>query len=465
MVFSSSTFLFLFFPVVFIGYYVIPKKYRNAFLFAASLIFYSWGGSGFLFILLSSLLWNYSMALVIEKNRERHIKKWILALPLAGNIAILIYFKYLHFLADIISSLTSCSCTLPEILLPIGISFYTFQEISYIVDVYRGEKALKNPVDLGMYITFFPQLIAGPIVRFKEIRTYIHDREPDKPEIFNGFERFLLGLCKKVIFANSLGSIADEMINPVNYSSDSVLLLWTRAAAFTLQIYYDFSGYSDMAIGLGHMFGFSFPENFIYPYCASDFHDFWKRWHITLSSWFRDYVYIPLGGSRTTKLRHILNLLTVWGLSGLWHGASWTFIAWGLIYFVLLSLEKYVIKPNRFSNGLIKTLYRFFMIICVGCNWVIFKIPTLTQAGNYLAAMSGMKGLPLYNRYSLFILRNNRVLIPAAFLFVMPVMPYLRCSRHSIFRAAYYFGLLLSVIMSVASILQDAYNPFLYFQF
>ena len=465
MVFSTSTFLFLFFPITFIFYYLIPKKCRNIFLFIASLFFYGWGGSDFLLILIASLIWNYSAGLLIEKKREDPSRKWILALAVAGNIAVLVYFKYLHFLADIVSSLMSHPLSLPEILLPVGISFYTFQAISYIAEVYRGETALKKPADLGMYITFFPQLIAGPIIRYGDIRAYIHDRKAEISEIGSGFERFLTGLCKKVLLANPLGMISDAMLDPIDPASDTVLLLWLKAAAFTLQIYYDFSGYSDMAIGLGHMFGFTFPENFNYPYCASCFRDFWKRWHISLSAWFRDYVYIPLGGSRTSGPRHILNLLIVWGLSGLWHGAAWTFVVWGLAYFVLLSLEKYVIKPERFRSGAVKTLYRAFTIICVGCCWVIFKAPSLPLAGNYLSAMFGMKGLPFHNAYSLFILRNNKVLFPAAILFAMPILPRLRGSRYAVLRALCDIGLLLAVILSIASILQDAYNPFLYFRF
>lgn len=465
MVFSTSSFLFLFFPITLIVYYLIPKIVRNAYLFLVSLIFYAWGGADFLRILLVSLVWNYLTALIIEKFRDGGTGKAVLGLTLAGNIGILVYFKYLRFFADIFSSLTSRTLSVPEVLLPIGISFFTFQAISYAVEVYRGESALKNPLDLGMYITFFPQLIAGPIVRYPDIKRYIHDRKANLQEITDGFERFLIGLCKKVVLANPLGLIADEILSPIDYSSDSVLLLWIRAIAFSLQIYYDFSGYSDMAIGLGHMFGFTFPENFIYPYCADSIKDFWKRWHISLSAWFRDYVYIPLGGSRKGSVRHILNLLAVWALSGLWHGAAWTFVIWGLIYFVLLSLEKYVIKPERFTGVIPKVLYRVFTLACIVCAWAIFKTPSLTQAREFLLAMMGMKGLPLCNNRVLFVLRNNKVLFPAAVLFCMPVVPYLRSRKTPVVRTCYYAVLLLALLLAIASIFLDAYNPFLYFQF
>ena len=341
MLFSSLVFLIVFLPIVLFGYYVLFRKWRpaqNIFLLLASLVFYAWGEPKFVFVMIASILFNWLMGLLADRHRAR--KKlaglWIV-LDVAGNLGLLFVFKYLMFALNNVNTLFGTALPVPQIALPIGISFFTFQAMSYVIDVYRGDgQVQKNPLYVGLYISLFPQLIAGPIVRYQTVADEIQNRKETWADFADGVQRFLIGFLKKVLLANTMAIIADGVFDsqkPVCAAASALGLI-----AYTLQIYYDFGGYSDMGIGLGRMFGFHFLENFDYPYISTSITEFWRRWHISLGTWFRDYVYIPLGGSRVKKPRLVLNLFVVWMLTGIWHGANWTFVAWGFLYFVLLTV-------------------------------------------------------------------------------------------------------------------------------
>lgn len=468
MVFSSSSFLFLFLPAAVLGCCLldrISRKLTNPYLFLTSIIFYCWNGPQHLAILLFSVSANYFYAVLLYMYSGKKLRKAVLLLAICTNLGLLGYFKYLGFFLSNVSLVTGKPYSVQELALPIGISFYTFQALSYVIDVYRGTEAIRNPIDLGLYITFFPQLIAGPIVRFGQIKPFLYDRTVGKESYYEGASRFLIGLSKKVILANNLGELADVVFQGGDIANSSILMLWLAAIAYTLQIYYDFSGYSDMAIGLGRLFGFQFPENFNYPYAAASVTDFWRRWHMTLSSWFRDYVYIPLGGSRKGVFRHIRNLLVVWILTGFWHGAAWQFLFWGLAYFVLLVTEEYLIRPERISSPGIRFVYRMLTMLCVCLLWVVFRAENLNFAFSIIAAMFGSGGnLPLDAR-GLFQLREYAFFLATGVLFSFPVLPALRSRFPAVYHILYSALLLVGTLLSVSMLLKDAYNPFLYFQF
>ena len=468
MVFSSSSFLFLFLPAVVIGYCLVSrlsKKLRNGYLFLASMIFYCWNGVRYAALLLFSIAANYVYARLIENAKKPGGKRLILLLAIGTNLAPLAYYKYAYFFLSNLSAVSGIGFVLREIALPLGISFYTFQALSYIIDVYRGDNALRNPIDLALYITFFPQLIAGPIVRYGDIRDRLFDRTVSREDYYSGFQRFLTGLCKKVILANHLGELADSVFDSAASAHCSVFLLWLAAIAYTLQLYYDFSGYSDMAIGLGRLFGFSVPENFNYPYIADSISDFWRRWHMTLSGWFRDYLYIPLGGSRRGPARHIFNLLVVWLLTGLWHGAAWHFVFWGGVYFLLLIMEKYLVPRSVFRSRCGAAVYRGFTLLCVCLLWVVFRSPDLPAAVRYISGMFGFKNYTFINAYGLFKAREYAFFLIAGIVFSAPVLPALDKKNHALASAIRAGILLLGTLLSVSFILKETYNPFLYFQF
>ena len=351
MVFSSAIFLFAFLPIVLLLYCLAGQRLKNGILLAASLLFYAYGEPKFVFVMLASIVLNYAFAMLIELpgyGSKRWRRDWLLA-ALACNLGILFVFKYLNFFGHMVGKALHIDLQLPSIALPIGISFFTFQALSYVVDVYRGTtRVQRNPFSLALYISFFPQLIAGPIVRYSTIAEQIDDRKVTPEKLSQGVQRFIAGFCKKVLLANNVALVAEAAFDV--HGEKSVALLWVGSLAYTLQIFFDFCGYSDMAIGLGKMFGFEFEENFNYPYMAKSVTDFWHRWHISLSQWFRDYVYFPLGGSRVTPARHIFNLFVVWFLTGLWHGANYTFLAWGMMYFVMQLVEKFLVKPQRLNG-------------------------------------------------------------------------------------------------------------------
>ena len=382
MVFSSLVFLCIFFPATFLLHWVIPnRKVKNGLLLTASLLFYTYGEPVYILLMLTSALLNYVFALLMEKHRS----KLLIALAVAVNLAILGVFKYTGFLLTNINALLGLALPIPQISLPVGISFFTFQALSYVIDVYRDEVAVqKNYGKLLLYISFFPQLIAGPIVRYKDIAQEIDERTVTPRQIAFGLRRFIVGLGKKVLIANAMGAAADYIFNH-GATNINILAAWIGAAAYLMQIYYDFSGYSDMAIGLGKMFGFHFKENFNHPYIADTVQNFWRRWHISLSTFFRDYVYIPLGGNRKGKFRTVLNRIIVFFLTGLWHGANWTFILWGLFHGFFLLLEEFVPLIKKLP----KVLRHIYTLLAVTVGFVVFRADTIGESVLYIGKMFG----------------------------------------------------------------------------
>lgn len=473
MVFSSLFFICVFLPVVLIVYHLLPgMKSRNVFLAAVSLLFYAYGEGFFVLLMITSSLWNYLMALVMGKCRtggHRKAEKGALVITCAADLAVLGVFKYSDMAVSTWNSLTGMSVPLPGIALPIGISFFTFQAMSYAADVYRGDAPLeKNPLNVVLYISFFPQLIAGPIVRYQDIAAEIRSRKTSFQATARGMRRFIFGLSKKVLIANTVGAIADDVFS-MERSGLSMPLAWLGAAAYMLQIYFDFSGYSDMAIGLGRMFGFHFRENFNYPYAAAGMLDFWRKWHISLTDWFRENLYFPLGGNRRGKARTWLNRFIVFFCTGLWHGASWTFVLWGLYHGTFTVLEsafpKMTKKMKWFSH--VYTL----LVVCIG--FVLFRADSLAQFGTMISTMfvpSAVNARQLaafmreINGWNIFI-------IAAGCLFCTPVMREMyRVSlgssrRHRVIRNASYAVSLMMLAICMNSLAGSAYNPFIYFRF
>jgi len=458
MLFSSLIFLCVFLPFTLAVYFLLPFCFRNVFLLLVSLFFYAWGEPTFLVVMISSIVWNYLWGLAIGRSPENGGKA-ALAVGTAGNLLLLFWFKYLNFSVSVISQLSECfggsPVTIREIFLPIGISFFTFQSISYLADVYRDRSMCrKNFVDIALYISLFPQLIAGPIVRYGSICRELDRREHGFEQVADGLQRFIFGLGVKVLLANPAGTIADAVFR-VSAGQLAAHQAWVGIAAYTLQIYFDFSGYSSMAIGLGRIFGFHFPENFNYPYIAGSISDFWRRWHISLSTWFRDYVYIPLGGSRVSERRTALNLLTVFFLTGVWHGAAWTFLVWGVWYGILLLVEKFL-----FRDRLPGWLMRIWTLAAVVNGWVFFRSDSLGAAWGYLRAMYG--GNAGVAGSAIMELTGYRwiVVLVSGVLFALPWSGRIRDDRS--------WGRLLSIfvlVLAIAALAKGAYNPFLYFRF
>ncbi|SMC76013.1 MBOAT family O-acyltransferase [Papillibacter cinnamivorans] len=470
MLFSSAVFLFVFLPCVLAGYYILfrwNRTLQNVFLLLASLFFYAWGEPWFVLVMIASILVNYGFGLWVSvcRTRPRAARLAITAM-LAVNLGILFVYKYLGFTVRNINLLFSSKLSVPSLVLPIGISFFTFQAISYVLDVYRGRgEAQKNPLNVGLYISFFPQLIAGPIVKYETVAQQIRDRKETWEDFSAGVCRFILGLGKKVLLANTLALVAEKAFN-LGGGNLSVSFAWMGALAYTFQIYFDFSGYSDMAIGLGRMFGFHFLENFNYPYISRSITEFWRRWHISLSTWFRDYVYFPLGGSRVqSKARLVFNLFVVWLLTGIWHGANWTFICWGLFYFILITAEKLTGFDRRLQRrGFLPHLYTMLLVVC---GWVMFRADSMAAAAEYLKAMFGLQGNGLWDANTMLYVLENRWFFPAAVLFSLPTAKWLgaRFSDKPVFGFLYAAGLLLILAVSVSYIIKGSYNPFIYFNF
>lgn len=474
MVFSSTLFTFGFLPIVVLLYYLSKDQYRNYILLAASLLFYSYGEPGFIIIMLLSIFANYFFARGIGSARSKSLRRVLLAAALIENLGILYIFKYLDFSIAVFNRAFRTEIALFGITLPIGISFFTFQTISYIVDVYRKRvEPQKNIFYVMLYISFFPQLIAGPIVRYSTIADQIEQRTTSLEKFGEGARRFMLGFCKKVILANNLALVAEIPFSAgADVTACSAALLWLGSVSYTLQIFYDFSGYSDMAIGLGKMFGFEFEENFNYPYISKSVTEFWRRWHISLGQWFRDYVYIPLGGSRTGVIRHILNLLLVWALTGLWHGANDTFIAWGLGYFILLVIEKYIIKPETRKWKPLRILWQIVTLACVNFGWVMFNASGIKFGIKYCLGMLGFFG----NGFTItaqvtHLCREYGFYIIAGILFATPVTKWLRRKAEKavwIKKAeviVFPLGYLLLFLWAVSFLILGAHNPFIYFNF
>lgn len=465
MLFSSPEFLFVFLPAVLVGYFVVLRKSRklqNVFLTVCSLFFYAYGEPWFVFVMMGSILANWAFALWLHRLRHEKAKaKGVIVLMLAVNLGIIFIFKYLAFTVVNLNSLLGSGLTVPKIALPIGISFFTFQAISYVIDVYRGNgQVQKNPMNVALYISFFPQLIAGPIVRYQTIAQQIENRKETVSLFSKGVCRFIIGLGKKMILANNFALVADVAFGATGQLS--VLAAWGGALAYTFQIFYDFSGYSDMAIGLGSMFGFTFLENFNYPYISRTVSEFWRRWHISLGTFFRDYVYIPLGGSRVkTKAHLVFNLFCVWFLTGVWHGANWTFITWGLLYFVLLTAEKLLGKDK--GKSLFGWAYTMFFVVV---GWVIFRAADLSQAWAYIGNMFGSGGT-VADGMGLFFLGENAVFFGSAVLFSMPVGTWLAQKTKGLrwAKVLYPVGICLILLISISYMVKNAYNPFIYFNF
>ena len=468
MVFSSMIFLCVFLPVVLVVYYVLPKQLRNLWLLLASLFFYAWGEPRYILIMLFSTVFDYCNGRIIayatEKGRHDTLGRAALVLSVAGNLGILCFFKYTDFALETLNRLAGTQFGLLQLTLPIGISFYTFQTMSYTIDVYRGETpAQRNMISFGMYVCLFPQLIAGPIVRYKEVQKEVDARTTTISCAVHGLQRFLIGLAKKVLLANQIGALWDY-IKGLGSADMSTALAWLGALAFTFQIYFDFSGYSDMAIGLGEMFGFHFPENFDHPYESKSITEFWRRWHMTLGTWFREYLYIPLGGNRKGVVRQIFNLFIVWFLTGLWHGAGWNFILWGLYYFVLLILEKFVLRGvlERLPT-IMQHLYTLFFVVV---GWVIFACDDMGLLGSYLKALFGI-GVPAGNALALYewdvMAPFLVILLIASTTIPMRIGKQLtREDQRSPLLMVYTVVLL---ALSLAFLVSGSYNPFLYFRF
>lgn len=467
MLFSSSVFLFLFLPVVLLVYYLPLRRWRqgqNVFLLLASLGFYAWGEPWFVLVMLGSILANYGFGLWVDAcKRAGRTCAPPLVTALAVNLGILFVFKYLTFTLGILNRL-GAAFVIPGIELPIGISFFTFQALSYVLDVHRDRgEVQRSPLKVGLYISFFPQLIAGPIVKYETVAQQIDHRKETWADFSAGCSRFIVGLGKKVLLSNQLAVVADRAFGLGDGLSAS--FAWLGALCYTLQIYYDFSGYSDMAIGLGKMFGFHFLENFNYPYISRSITEFWRRWHISLSTWFRDYVYFPLGGSRVdSRAKHIRNLFVVWLLTGIWHGANWTFLAWGLFYFVLLVLEKY----GGLGRGWPVWAKWLFTFLMVNFAWVLFRADSLAAAGQYLQAMLGL-GAGGWDELTALYLRENWTVLAASVLFAGPLAPRLRdwaAKKDSPLLDAGYAVLAAAVfLVSAAFLIKGTYNPFIYFNF
>ena len=472
MVFSSLLFLFRFLPVVLLIYYVVPAKLRNLVLLLVSLVFYAWGEPVYVFLMIVSILVSYTGGLLVDHFRragEDRKAKLALAAAVAAGLGLLAYFKYANFVLRTINSLSGSSIPLLSLTLPIGISFYTFQTISYVIDVYRGNAAVqKNVISYGAYVTMFPQLIAGPIVQYKTIDAQLRSRTESTQEFADGVNRFMIGLGKKVLLANNAGVLWDS-IKVQDPAGIPTLTAWIGIAAYTFQIYYDFSGYSDMAIGLGHMFGFRFLENFEHPYESRSVTEFWRRWHISLGTWFREYVYIPLGGNRKGKWKQIRNIMVVWLLTGIWHGADWNFMIWGVYYGVLLLFEKLLF--GKYLEKLSPAVQHIYTMFSVMIGWFIFSFNEITGKMGYLKAMF-VPAAGFLSKESIYLLYSNAVLLACLILgsTELPKRLAERLLRHVegssvltlVLRIGFYLGVFL---LSVAYLVGASYNPFLYFRF
>lgn len=471
MVFSSLLFLFRFLPIVLIAYYLLPKRWHNLVLFLASLVFYAWGEPIYVVLILFSTLVDYFAGRTVAHCKAKGKKVGATAavvVSAAVNLSLLGFFKYADFFLHIIHNLTGLAMPELNLALPIGISFYTFQTMSYTIDVYRGDaKVQKNLITFGAYVSLFPQLIAGPIIRFKDVAEQLDHRKDSLSLFSKGIVRFIIGLAKKVLIANQIGILWEE-ISAISTENLTTVTAWLGILAFTLQIYFDFSGYSDMAIGLGAMFGFSFPENFNYPYESKSITEFWRRWHISLGTWFREYVYIPLGGNRRGWKRQLINLIIVWFLTGLWHGANMNFVLWGMYYGVLLLFEKFVLKS--LLKKLPAILQHIYTMILVMIGWSLFSWQDMADAAGYIKTMFFRAGTGFVNQQALYFLFSNMGLLLIAMIgswswiqrmtkkYILPERTMRKEVVETLFIVLLFFA-------CVAMLVNSSYNPFLYFRF
>ncbi|MCX7714558.1 MAG: MBOAT family protein [Clostridia bacterium] len=466
MVFSNAVFVFLFLPIFLAVYFAVPKRsWRNVVLLIFSLFFYGWGEPVYVFLMMSSVFVNYIIAVMMDKRRDRG--KLLLFLGIAFNVLVIGVFKYTDFVIEIINAVFHTDIPAANVPLPIGISFFTFQILSYIIDVYRRDVAVqKNPIYLGTYIAAFPQLIAGPIVRYQTIEEELETRRENISDFASGVRRFIQGFAKKLLIANNVAFVADSILKytPSEYG---FLGGWLAIFAYTLQIYFDFSGYSDMAIGLGRMLGFHFLENFNYPYIATSITDFWRRWHISLSTFFKDYVYIPLGGNRVSKTKWIRNILIVWTLTGLWHGASWNFVLWGIYYGIILLLEKLLFL--EYIKKLPKTFQHIYAMLIVIIGWAIFRVTSVSEILLLIKALFGGYGLNPAGDYiyaEVFQAKYIAALVCGA-IFSMPVarLVYKKLNESTLGRGVSVAIMVVLMLLSVVNLLAGSFNPFIYFQF
>ncbi len=466
MLFSSISFLYFFLPAVLLLYAVVPKVLKNSVLLLSGLVFYAWGEPRYVVIMIISILVGYIFGLLIEKFRGKKLSKVFMIMSVAVDLGLLVYFKYVDFFIENFNNATGLGIPLLRIALPIGISFYTFQILSYTVDVYRGDvPAQKNPVTLGAYISMFPQLIAGPIVRYSDVERELRERKHTLEKTYEGILRFSVGFGKKILVANALGELCE---NFKATDEKTVLYYWLYAIAFSLHIYFDFSGYSDMAIGLGKIFGFTFMDNFNYPYISKSVTEFWRRWHMSLGQWFRDYVYIPMGGNRVGTLKHLRNIFTVWFLTGFWHGADWNFIVWGLYFAVLLTLEKMFLGKYLKKSRVLSRVYVLFLI---AISFVIFNASGMGEAMQYIRGMFGVGVTGLAGEEWLYSLRSFALILVVACIGATPVPKLIVKKMNetkagkavvSVLAPVFTAGIL---VLCTAYLVDGSFNPFLYFRF
>lgn len=473
MVFSSIFFLFTFLPLSLLIYWMSPAKIKNFTLLAVSLFFYAWGEPVYVLLMIASILTNFVFGIFIESElikEKRAVRRALFISAVVFNILILGFFKYYGFLAENINALFNADIAYSELPLPIGISFYTFQVLSYVIDVYLGKVRLqRNPVSFALYVTMFPQLIAGPIVRYSDIESQLEQRNVSASKFGEGAQRFIQGLGKKVLIANSMGALWD-ITQAMDMTGISVFSAWLGIIAYTFQIYFDFSGYSDMAIGLGKMFGFEFMENFDHPYISRSVTEFWRRWHISLGTWFREYVYIPLGGNRCSRIRQIRNIMAVWMLTGLWHGASWNFVVWGIYYGCLLLIEKMFLK--KLIDNAPAIISHVYCMLAVIIGWVLFASRDIESAAAYLGVMSGASGNVLVDNAFIYYLKSNAVMLVISLLFSTGIFREIfepeEISDKIRTRVSHSAAVILHafiLFMSTAYLVTETYNPFLYFRF
>ena len=477
MLFPSVEFIFAFLPIVLTVYFILLRRnvlLKNIWLFAASLFFYAFGEGSFILLMLGEILLDYLLALFLNRSQKRWARRTLLSIAIISNIGILGIFKYASFVCvDILHLPPDAVGIAADIHLPLGISFFTFQALSYVLDVYMGKVAATGSfLNVGLYVSFFPQLVAGPIVRFTDIADAINNRKESIDGFSSGVVRFLIGLSKKVLIANNMALVADAAWKLIigDRLEASVAMAWLGAISYTLQIYFDFSGYSDMAIGLGKIFGFDFPENFKHPYIATSLTEFWRRWHISLSSWFRDYVYIPLGGSRRGEARTYINLMIVWLLTGIWHGANYTFVVWGLLYGILLMIEKVLCahKAIRKQSLIQRIAGRIYTMIVVTLAWVIFRSDSINDAVIYILGMFGRGSGKLVDRVFVAYLKQNICFYIPAIIGCMPILESLEIKfgeKNPIYNVAFGATVLAGFVISVSYIINNGYNPFIYFNF
>lgn len=468
MVFSSLIFIFIFLPLTLTVYYISPKKTRNFIILVMSLIFYGWGEPVYISLMIFCIIFDYISTLLIYKYRKRKkLSKSIFIMTLAVNLGVLAFFKYFAFLVDNMNILFGLNISIEKLPLPVGISFYTFQIISYVVDVYLNKvKVQRNIIDFGAYVTMFPQLVAGPIVQYNDIFSQLKNRKENINQFSEGIDRFIIGLGKKVLIANNIAMVWTS-VKGTELSNISVISAWLGIIAFTLQIYFDFSGYSDMAIGLGKMLGFEFIENFNYPYISKSVTEFWRRWHISLGSWFREYLYIPLGGNRVSLTKQLRNLFVVWVATGLWHGASWNFIFWGLYFGFFIFIEKTFLR--KLLDRLPKCISNIYTMIIVIVGWVFFDNNKLSDALNYIKVMFGLSGNAFTDSSAVYYFYTNFILFVIAIVCATPIMYNFHKKIKNRFntRGAVVMALshIFILFLATAYLVNQSFNPFLYFRF